>query len=140
MTETDALQLTLAAEHAAVSVFATFLGRLPAGSPLAGAVSAAYAEHRSRRDDLTARLRDAGEEPVVAAPAYRLPARLRTVAGVRVAAQRAERAASQAYAALVAETTADDRSWAVSALTASALRALTLGDRPAAFPGAAELG
>lgn len=140
MTDADALQDVLAAEHAAVAVFASFLGRLPAPSPLAAAVSAAYAEHRGRRDELTARLRAAGEEPVVAAPTYRLPAPLRTVRQVGVAAQEAERAASQAYAALVALTTEETRSWAVSALTASALRAVTLGDRPAAFPGAPELG
>lgn len=137
MTENDALQSTLEAEHAAVYVYAALVGR--GDTALAAALWAAYREHRDRRDELTALLRDAGEEPVAAAPAYQLPARLDTPARVRRAAVAAERAGAEAYAALVAAGTGDLRSWGVSALTASAVRELTLGAAPTAFPGAPEL-
>lgn len=137
MTETDALQSTLEAEHAAVYVYAVLVGR--GDTALAAPLWAAYREHRDRRDELTAMLRDTGQEPVAAAPAYELPARLDTPARVRRAAVAAERAGAEAYAALVAAATGELRSWGVSALTASAVRELTLGAAPTAFPGAPEL-
>ncbi len=138
MIESDALQSTLEAEHAAVYVYAVLVGR--GDTALAAPLWAAYREHRERRDELTAILRDAGEEPVAAAPAYELPRRLDTAGQVRRAAVEAERAAGEAYAALVSASTGDNRSWGISALTASAVRELTLGAAPTAFPGAPELG
>ncbi len=140
MTENDALRSTLEAEHAAVYVYAALVGRGDTAPALAGSLWAAYGEHRDRRDELTALLRDVGEEPVAAAPAYQLPTRLDTPARVRRTAVAAERAGAEAYAALVAAASGDRRSWAVSALTASAVRELTLGAAPSAFPGAPELG
>ncbi len=142
MTETGALQSTLETEHAALYVFGALIGRLAPTAPagLGAALRSAYAEHRTRRDELTALVRAGGEEPVAAAPAYRLPTPLATAAQVRNAAVAAERTATEAYAALVASSTEESRSWAVSALTASAVRQLTLGGPPDAFPGAPELG
>jgi Domain of unknown function (DUF4439) len=138
MTDADALQPALAAEHAAVYVFGALAAR--ATGSLADALGTAYAEHRARRDELTGLIRNGGEEPVAAAPAYRLPQPLTTVPQVRRAAVRAETAAAEQYAAVVVTTTDDDRSWAISALTACAVRIVALGGAPAAFPGAAELG
>ncbi|MEZ5092243.1 DUF4439 domain-containing protein [Nocardioides sp.] len=144
MTEVDALQSTLEAEHAAVFVFGALVGRLDATAgpapALAAALGAAYGEHRGRRDELAALIRDAGAVPVAPAPAYALPSRLSTVAQIRRAAVLAEAAASEAYAAQVAAATDADRSWAISALTDSAVRQLTLGGAATPFPGAPELG
>ena len=141
MTDADALQSTLEAEHAAVFVLGALVGRLgAAGAAPEPALAAAYAEHRDRRDELMALIREAGAVPVAAAPAYRLPGRLTTAARIRAAAAQAESAASESYAALVAAATDADRSWAVSALTDSAVRQLTLGGAPTPFPGAPELG
>ena len=142
MSDLDALQTTLESEHAAVFVFAALAGRLRVDRAprLASALEAAYAEHRGRRDELAGLIRDGGEQPLDAAPTYRLPTPLETVAQVRAAAVTAEAAASQAYAAQVSASSGESRSWGVSALTSSAVRQLTLGGAPTAFPGAPELG
>lgn len=142
MSEVEALQATLESEHAAVFVFATLAGRLPVGRAprLADGLDAAYAEHRVRRDELVAMVRTAGEQPISAAPTYLLPTPLESVTQVRAAAVAAEAAAGEAYTAQIAATTGDGRAWAVSALTSCAVRQLSLGAAPTAFPGAPELG
>jgi len=46
-----------------------------------------------------------------------------------------EHRVTQTYGTLVAQTVGDDRSWAVDALGASAVRQLRFGGRPESFPG-----
>jgi hypothetical protein len=141
MTEPAALQDTLATEHAAVHVLGVLGARTPQATEpgLFGAVTAAYAAHRARRDDLVRRITDLGADPVAAAATYELPSVPRTPAQVQVAAQGVEEATAQAYAALVAEATAEDREWAALALTDAAVRRVGFGADPEAFPGAPEL-
>ncbi len=57
MSETDALQTTLAAEHAAVYVYGVLGGRTSKSAEPAtyAAISSAYDAHRARRDQLTGR-------------------------------------------------------------------------------------
>lgn len=141
MTELSALQETLASEHAAVYSFGLIGGRTSQSRTpdLFAAVSAAYAAHRARRDELTGLIRERGADPAAAAPAYRLTPEPTTPAQVRRAAQRVEAAAAQSYAALVAQSAEELREWASWALTDAAVREVGFGSPPGAFPGAGEL-
>ncbi len=137
MTYLDALQATLAAEHAAVFVVG-YLGAQTSSSEqpdLFGALTESYGDHRSLRDDLDARVREAGGEPVAAASSYDIP----DVAGDPVAiARRAlgvERSCSAAYGFLVASSPSEVRRFAVETLLATALRELAMGGRPRPLPG-----
>lgn len=140
MTPVDALQRALAAEHAATYVLGALGAATSAsGSPgLYDAVSAAYVEHRARRDLLTARLRDRGAEPVASQPAYELPAPLGSSASVTEAALEVERASGATYAWVVEQTSGEDRRLAVTALTDTAVRALAFRGSPEIFPGIGE--
>lgn len=136
MTYVDALQTTLAAEHAAVYVYA-YLGGQASSSrepDLATALGAAYAAHLARRDDVTARLVAAGAAPTASAAAYDLPDD-RTPRQLAAAALGLEQACAATYLALVASTPTSDRAWAVGLLTDAALRSLTFGGRPETYPG-----
>ena len=75
MTPLDALQTTLAGEHAAVYVYGVLGARTSrsAEPQLFADVADAYATHRARRDQLMTMVRDAGGTPVAAEPAYELP-------------------------------------------------------------------
>jgi hypothetical protein len=139
VTTLEALQTTLAAEHAAVFVYGALGGRTSrTGSPtLFAAVSSAYAAHRARRDRLTAHIRDGGDHPVAAEAAYELPA-LTTSGQVARAALALERSCATTYAYLVANTAADQRRWAIEALNETAVRELTFRGTPETFPGAGE--
>jgi hypothetical protein len=133
----DALQRTLAAEHAAIFVLAALGGRastLPP-SPLRSALDTTYAGHVERRDQLRTMISDAGGDPVAAEPAYRLPARLTTAAQIAAEALRLERACATTYAALVAATSGAERQWAVDALVTTAVGEPALGGQPEALPG-----
>ncbi len=142
MTAVDALQTALAAEHAAVYVYGALGARTSeSASPLLFAeVADAYATHRAWRDQLTRRLTDAGAQPTPAAAIYELPPPTPTAAAVARAALDLELACARTYAYVVAETVADDRRWALTALTRTAVRETALGGAPAAFPGADDLG
>jgi hypothetical protein len=142
MTPVAALQSALAAEHAALYLFGAYGARTSqsADPALYAAVTEGYLTHRARRDHLEQVVTARGEEPVPAAPTYRLPDRLATAPQVTASALATERTAAAGYAALVASTVDADRRWAVEALTASAVLQLRLGGRPEAFPGADELG
>ncbi len=138
---TTPLDATLVAEHAAVYVLAS-LGSATSESAqpdLSSTLRDAYTRHRTRRDELTARIRELGEDPPAAAPAYALPP-LADPEQVRRSARRLEDACAQAYAAQVAATSGVDREWAVAALRDAALRVLDLGGDAEPFPGAPELG
>lgn len=139
MTETP-LNATLAAEHAALYVYAALGARTSESTQpaLFAVISAAYDEHRRRRDDLEQRVRAAGGAPAAAAPAYALPP-MADAAAVTRSALRVEQACASAYAAQVAATVAADRRWAIEALAAAATTRMRLGGRPVAFPGLAEL-
>lgn len=132
-----ALQTAVAAEHAAVFVYGALGGQTSqSGSPaLYAAVSAAYAVHRTRRDELIARVRAAGATPVAAEPGYALPDDLGTPAGVTARARALEESAAATYAYLVASTTGADRTWAIEALIDAAVRGLGFGARPDRLPG-----
>jgi hypothetical protein len=140
MTTLEALQATLAAEHAAVFVYGALGGRTSrsAAPELFAGVSSAYAAHRSRRDQLTAEIVDGGDSPVAAEAAYELPHPLLTPDQVNRAALDVERACATTYTYLVANTAADRRRWAIEALNEAAVRELTFRGTPETFPGAGE--
>ena len=137
----DALQATLAGEHAALYLYGVFGGRTSrAASPTLYAVlRQGYDVHRWQRDRLVRSLRDLGAEPVAAAVAYALPTPLASEIDVQRQALDLERRCAATYAALVARSVGDLRRWAGVALTGTAVRQLGLGDEAQAFPGIDEL-
>ena len=141
MTPLQALQQTLAGEHAAVYVYGVLGGRVSdsAEPRLAGRLADAYTTHRSRRDQLTAMVGAAGRQPVAAAVSYRLPNAARTPTELVTAARLTEERCAAVYAAGVGSTARDDRAWMLEALTDTAVRMLAFGARPDPFPGAPEL-
>jgi hypothetical protein len=141
MTPLQALQETLAGEHAALYVYGVLGARVSdSGQPvLAARLTAAYTTHRGRRDQLTAMVRAAGGEPVAAELSYRLPNASRTAPQLRAGAAVTERRCAAVYAAAVGSTSRTDRQWAIDALADAAVRELSFGGRPAAFPGVPEL-
>ncbi len=140
MSQTEALQAALAAEHAAVYVYGVLGGQTSqSGQPaLFAAIGNAYSTHRGRRDLLTRDLADLGTEPVAAAAAYDVPTALHTPAQVAHVARDVEDACAATYAALVASTTGHRRRRAVSALEDAAVRVLAFRGTPEMFPGADE--
>lgn len=137
MTDVSALQTTLAAEHAAVWLYATLGGQTSASAQpaLFAAVSAGYTQHRGRRDQLVRWVHDAGEAPVASEAGYELPNRLRTPAEIKAAALQVEERGAATYANLVARTVADQREWAISALVDASLREIDFGGDPQDLPG-----
>lgn len=138
MSTLDALQASLAAEHAALYVVG-YLGAQTSesGSPeLYAALRDSYATHRERRDQLVGLVRSAGARPAPAAVSYDLPGvRLDDPASLAAAAVAVEQACGATYGFLVASATGEQRGWAVDAVLDSALRELALGGAPRAFPG-----
>jgi hypothetical protein len=142
MSTIDALQATLAAEHAAIYLYGdagahTSQSAEPA---LFDTITLLYRTHRGYRDHLRLLIADHGATPVAAAPAYVLPRQLATPAAVRRHALRTEQDCSEVYAALVANTAGTDRGWAIAALVGAASARILLGGEVETFPGAAELG
>jgi hypothetical protein len=137
MSEVDALQQTLAAEHAAVFVLAALGGRAStlAAPSLRAALSAAYDVHLERRNHLRTVVAATGHDPVAAEPAYRLPGALSTEDQIAAEALRLQRACVVTYGALVAATTGTTRGWAVEAMTQTVLTEGDFGGRPQALPG-----
>jgi hypothetical protein len=133
----DALQTTLAAEHAAVFVYGA-LGAQTSQSAtpqLFDDITDAYHVHQQRRDALIGMIEDAGAEPVAAEAGYDLPEDLSTTAAVTGRALRLEQGAASTYAFLVASTTGRNRSWGVEALVDTAVRELRFGGTPQVLPG-----
>ena len=140
MTTLPAMQRTLAAEHAAVYVYGA-LGAQTSSSAtpaLFTAISAAYTEHRARRDVLSRAITDLGAIPVAATPSYALPERLGTPDAVTRTARGVEEGCAETYAYLVANSVGAKRRWAVEALTNAAVRGLVFRGTPEMFPGADE--
>lgn len=141
MTSPQELQTTLAAEHAAVYVYAVLGARSSAStSPRTAALlRSAYDVHRGRRDQLRSEIAALGATPVTAAPAYAVDARRRTTAHLLAVARDTERRCTEVYAQQVAGTSGEQRSWAVSAQVDAAVRLVALGDAPQPYPGLPEL-
>ncbi len=140
MTELEALQTTLEAEHAAVYVYAVLGARTSqSGAPvLYDALRDAYQAHRVRRDGLIVEIVQLGGTPVPAETAYEIPGGLDTVDGVGRAARQLERACAATYASMVANTAGPTRARAVEALRNAAVRELAFRGTPEIFPGAGE--
>ncbi|MFP5252858.1 MAG: ferritin-like domain-containing protein [Actinomycetes bacterium] len=141
MTPLEALQTALAGEHAAVYAYGVLGGRVSASAEpvLSAALRAAHDVHRVRRDQLTAMVRAAGEDPVAAAVSYELPNRADTARRCRRAAGALEQRCAGVYAAVVGSTARANRQWAIDALTDAAVRGLAFGVEPTPWPGAPEL-
>ena len=141
MTPLEALQATLAGEHAAVYVYGVLGGRVSASAEprLATDLRAAYDVHRARRDQVTAMVRAAGAEPVAAEVSYLLPNDADTAKRCRRAAAETEQRCAEVYATAVGSTARANRQWAIDALADSAVRQLGFGAPATAFPGVPEL-
>jgi len=141
MTPLQALQQTLAGEHAAVYVYGVLGGRLSATEQpqLMSRVVAAYDAHVARRDHVTAQVEAAGAEPVAAAVSYELPNPARTPSQLVEVALVTEQRCANVYAQTVGSTSRTERRWAVGALVDTAVRQLGFGGRPDHFPGIREL-
>ena len=137
MSELEALQVALAAEHAAVHVYGVLGAQTSrAAQPaLSASLQDAYAQHRARRDRVIAAVHDLGGTPVGPEAAYDLPERLDDPVAVTRRAREIERAAAETYAFVVASTTGVRRARAIVDLTDAAVRALAFGARPVTLPG-----
>jgi hypothetical protein len=142
MTTLDALQDTLAAEHAALWTYGVLGARTSQGATpvLYDVLTAAYRRHRSRRDQLRLMVADAGGEPVAAAAAYELDGRLLRPDALESAALELEISGVATMLALVARSSGAVRSWALTEATWSAAWQLELGGAAQTWPGAPELG
>ena len=142
MTVLDALQATLADEHAALYTYGVLGARTSqsATPALYDALTAGYRRHRSRRDQLRLLVGDAGGEPVPAAAAYELDGKLLRGPQVQAAALDLEVASTETLLALVAQSSGAVREWALGEVTWSASWQLELGGTAQTWPGAPELG
>lgn len=137
MTPLDALQATLAAEHAAVYLTGVLGAQTSqAEQPrLFSSLLGAYRTHRRRRDQLAVLINARGAVPVAAAVAYDLPEALGTVAELNDAALQLERRIIRTYGQLVENTTGAERRWALVALDDAAVVQLEFRGTPEMFPG-----
>lgn len=142
MTVLDALQTTLADEHASLYTYGVLGARTSqsATPALYLTLTSAYRRHRSRRDQLRTLVEEAGGEPVAAAAAYELDGQLVRSAQVQAAALALEVTSVEVLTALVAQSSGTVREWALTEATWSATWQLELGGAPQAWPGAPELG
>ena len=138
MSYVSALQDVLAAEHAALYLYALLGARTSRSAEpvVAGLLEESYAVHRARRDRLEAVLRSLEQEPVAAEPAYVLdPDVAEGTRAVLAGARRVERACAEAYGWLVSASPSAQRRWAVTALSEAAVRELALRGAPEMLPG-----
>jgi hypothetical protein len=138
MTEIDALQESLTAEHAACYGYGV-LGGVLAGIAPGGAddVRAAedYQAHRALRDQLADLITSLGADPVAAMAAYEMPFAVQSADSCRRLARFLENRCATVDAYAVAETTGDSRAVVAGALGDAALRAFGWGAAPEPFPG-----
>jgi hypothetical protein len=134
----EAMNASLAGEHAAIYAYGVIGGRLDLDSPPVQAATDAVEAHRARRDGVTALIEAGGGAPVAAEPGYLLPADVVDVAAARTTAQEVEDRCGVLYAALAATATGELRAYAVDALIDSATRALDWGAPTNPFPGVVE--
>ncbi|CUR59966.1 conserved hypothetical protein [metagenome] len=142
MTVLDALQTTLADEHAALYAYGVLGARTSqASAPLLyDALTTAYRRHRSRRDQLRTMVAEAGGEPVAAAAAYDVELPVQGDDRIRAAALALEVDGTETLTSLVAQSSGSVRAWALTEAIWSATWQLELGGEPATWPGAPELG
>lgn len=141
MSAVDALQSTLADEHAALYTYGVLGARTSQSSSpmLYAALTAAYRQHRARRDQLRVMIVEAGGVPIVAEPAYELEGRLLQPVGIANAALALEQDSSATLVALVAQTAGSVREWALTEAIWSSTWQLEFGGVPETWPGASEL-
>jgi rubrerythrin len=141
MTPLEALQQALAGEHAAVYVYRALAGRVSASAhpELANGLASTYTTHRGRRDQLIAMVRAAKGDPVAAEVSYELPNASTSATQLTEGALLTEQRCAEVYAAMVGSTSRANRQWAIDALIDAAVRQLTFGGAPDAFPGVPEL-
>jgi len=119
----SALQLALAAEHAAIYGYGVL------GAHLTGILD------QVARDTLESKLTSLGAQPVPAQDAYQLPFQVGAIpAAVSLAAFLEDRVAA-AYLGLVALDDPGLRAWGAQQVRASAVRATSWSGSTAAFPG-----
>ncbi|SFC08495.1 protein of unknown function [Nocardioides terrae] len=140
-TSDEPLQTALAAEHAAVYLYAILGGRTSrtTAPALYADLRRAYESHRASRDQLQSLIADAGQQPVGPEPAYATPHGIDATEGIRRAALALERSCVETYAWLVSATDDAQRSWAINALRSGAVRELGFRGTPETFPGIHEL-
>ncbi|MDT0201129.1 ferritin-like domain-containing protein [Nocardioides sp. AE5] len=133
----EALQTTLAAEHAAVWIHGVLGGQVSRSSQeaLAAAITGAYTVHRGRRDQVIRWIRDLDQDPVAAEVAYELTHDVATPAGIQATAQSVEQGCARAYADLVGRSSDHLRTWAISALVDAAKREMAFGGTARVLPG-----
>ncbi|MBV9831892.1 MAG: ferritin-like domain-containing protein [Marmoricola sp.] len=137
MTPVEALQKTLAAEHAAVFLYGV-LGARTSGSQdraLLGHLQRTFADHRAQRDALTVLVSAHDADPVPSLVDYALPGPVSTPAQVVATARTIEQRVTRTYGELVASTAGTDRRWAIGSLDRSALREASFGAQVGNFPG-----
>lgn len=141
MTPLEALQTTLAGEHAALYVYGVIGGRVSVSAEpaLSKRIATAYTTHRGRRDQLTSMIRVVDADPVVAEVSYELPNPVTTQPQLERGALQLEQRCTAMYADMVASTSGANRQWAINALTDSAVRQISFAGSPVPFPGVAEL-
>lgn len=134
-----ALQDALAAEHAAIFVYGALGARTSASASPAsyGLLTEAYRTHQARRDALLEMVRAAGATPRPAEPGYQLGA-LQSSTQIERRARQLESASQATYTYLVANTTGDQRRFAITALLDSAVRARAFGAPATSLPGIAD--
>jgi hypothetical protein len=134
--ELSSLQAALGAEDAAVYGYGVI------GAQLSGSdrdrASTDFALHRDRRDALSAQITAAGARPQAAAAAYVLPFEVTDAGSARRLATLLEVRLAAVYANGVQAATGTLRAEAATELRAAALRSLSWGGSPAAFPGLPE--
>ena len=141
MTVLDALQATLADEHATLWTYGVLGARTSQSATpvLHDALATAYVRHRARRDRLRTLVEDAGGDPVAADAAYALPGTVASVAEVEAVAQELEVRSTEVLLALVAQSSGGVRDWALDEAVWSATWELELGGAATTWPGAPEL-
>ncbi|ROR92101.1 ferritin-like domain-containing protein [Nocardioides aurantiacus] len=137
MTPVEALQKALAAEHASVYLYGLLGARASASAEpvLFARLEQAYADHRTARDDLVARLARRGVDPVASETDYAPPGPVSTPEEIEAVARTLERRVALTYGEAVAHTAGEDRLAAMDGLDATAVRGLGFGEPPTDFPG-----
>ncbi|MDO3639935.1 ferritin-like domain-containing protein [Mycolicibacterium arseniciresistens] len=141
--DTGALYDAVATEHAVIYGY----GLVSAHSTpeLNSLVSASMAEHRGRREAAIAMLDGRSAEAPLPEPGYRLPSPVNSPTDAAELAAQMERDSATAWRAVLEQaTTAEDRTFAVTALTQCAVRiarwnrVLDVSPVTVAFPGGNE--
>ena len=133
MTALEALQEVLRTEHAAVYGYGVIAAQT--SGPQRRAALNGLDTHRARRDHVRAMVVAAQGTPVEAAPAYRLPAPVRTPQAAAQLAADTERELAVALGALVEAGRSEDREFAANAIQDTAVREMYWRGNPPVLPG-----